>query len=269
MAGRPSILAKILATKSAEVAERSGRRSLAAVKAQAAAQPPARGFAQALRARAAPGPAVIAEVKRASPSAGLIRADFRPAEIAARYQWAGAACLSVLTDQDYFQGSDRFLVEARNACALPVLRKDFTIDPWQVYESRALGADCILLIVAALEPAQLLDLHALAREAGLDVLVEVHDEDELEHALACDPELVGVNNRDLHRFVTDLATSERLRPLIPKEKTMVTESGIASPADVQRLLRAGVDAFLVGEAFMRAEDPGMALRELFMQGARP
>ena len=269
MAGRPSILAKILETKSAEVAERSRRRSLDAVKAEAADQPPARGFAQALRTSAATGPAVIAEVKRASPSAGLIREDFRPAEIAARYQWAGAACLSVLTDEDYFQGSDRFLVEARNACTLPVLRKDFTIDPWQVYESRALGADCILLIVAALEPRQLQDLHALAREAGLEVLVEVHDEEELEQALACEPELVGVNNRDLHRFVTDLATSERLRPLIPKEKIMVTESGIRSPAHVRRLLRAGVDAFLVGEAFMREADPGLALRELFMEGAEP
>jgi indole-3-glycerol phosphate synthase len=269
MAERPSILAKILATKSAEVAERSRRRSLAAVRAQAADQPPIRGFTSQLRARAGTGPAVIAEIKRASPSAGLIREEFRPAEIAARYEWAGAACLSVLTDEEYFRGSDQFLVEARNACTLPVLRKDFTIDPWQVYESRALGADCILLIVAALEPGQLQDLHALARETGLDVLVEVHDEEELEHALACDPELVGVNNRDLHRFVTDLATSERLRTLIPKEKTMVTESGIRSPADVERLRRAGVDAFLVGEAFMRAADPGMALRELFMQGTAP
>jgi len=265
MVERPSILQEILATKSAEVAERSRRRDLAAIRALAADQPPARGFRVRLQACAAAGPAVIAEIKKASPSAGLIRDPFEPAAIAARYAACGAACLSVLTDEAYFQGSDRYLVQAREACALPVLRKDFTIDPWQVYESRALGADCILLIVAALEPAQLGDLHGLALEAGLDVLVEVHDESELDQALACDARLVGVNNRDLHRFTTDLATSERLRPLIPKEKIMVTESGIRCPADVQRLRHAGVDAFLVGEAFMRAEDPGLALRQLFFE----
>jgi indole-3-glycerol phosphate synthase len=269
VSGPSSILTKILATKAGEVAERRRRRDLATVRAQAAEQPPARGFTRRLRERAASGPAVIAEIKKASPSAGLIREDFQPAAIAARYEWAGAACLSVLTDEDYFQGSDRYLQEARAVCSLPVLRKDFTIDPWQVYESRALGADCILLIAAALEPGQLRDLHALARDVGLDVLVEVHDEEELERALACDPELVGVNNRNLHDFVTDLATSERLRAMIPKEKTMVTESGIRSPANVRRLLRAGVDAFLVGEAFMRVEDPGMALRELFFAGGAP
>jgi indole-3-glycerol phosphate synthase len=269
VSGRSSILDRILATKAEEVAARSRGRDLPAVKAQAEEQPPTRGFTRRLRERAASGPAVIAEIKKASPSAGLIREDFQPAAIAARYEWAGAACLSVLTDEDYFQGSDRYLAEARAACSLPVLRKDFTIDPWQVYESRALGADCILLIVAALEPGQLRDLHALARDIGLDALVEVHDEDELEQAPACDPELVGANNRNLHDFVTDLATSERLRALIPKEKTMVTESGIRSPANVRRLLRAGVDAFLVGEAFMRVEDPGMALRELFFAGDAP
>lgn len=265
----PSILAKILATKSAEIAERSRTRSLAALAALAADQPPARGFSRRLRACAREGPAVIAEIKRASPSAGLIREPFDPASIAARYAWAGAACLSVLTDEDYFQGSDRFLVQARDACALPVLRKDFIIDPWQVYESRVLGADCILLIAAALEGDRLRELHALARETGLDVLVEVHDESDLEHALGCDPDLIGVNNRDLHRFTTDLAISERLRPLIPKEKIMVTESGIHDPEDVARLRRAGVDAFLVGEAFMRADDPGAALRELFFEGSAP
>lgn len=269
MEERPSILTKILATKVAEVAERSRHRDLATVAAQAADQPPARGFIAHLKERARQGPAVIAEIKKASPSAGLIREDFDPASIAGRYAWAGAACLSVLTDEAYFQGSDRYLVQARQACALPVLRKDFTIDPWQVYESRALGADCILLIAAALEREPLREMHALAREAGLDVLVEVHDEAELEQALACNAELIGVNNRDLHRFTTDLATSERLRSLIPKEKLMVTESGVRCPEDVARLRRAGVDAFLVGEAFMRAKDPGAALRELFFEGTAP
>lgn len=269
MSGPSSILTKILANKAGEVAERSRRRGLATVRAQAAEQRPTRGFARRLQEQAASGPAVIAEIKKASPSAGLIREDFQPAAIAARYEWAGAACLSVLTDESYFQGSDDNLAEARAACSLPVLRKDFTVDPWQIYESRALAADCILLIVAALEPERLQELHGLAREVGLDVLVEVHDEQELEQALACNAGLIGVNNRDLHRFTTDLGTSERLRPLIPKEKTMVTESGIRCPADVERLRRAGVDAFLVGEAFMRVPDPGAALRELFFAGAAP
>lgn len=251
------------------MAARSRERDLATVAALAADQPPTRGFSRHLRDRAQNGAAVIAEIKRASPSAGLIREDFEPAWIAGRYEWAGAACLSVLTDEVYFQGDDRYLVQARGACDLPVLRKDFTVDPWQVYESRVLGADCILLIVAALARSQLGDLHALGCELGMDVLVEVHDEGELESALACDAELIGVNNRNLHRFTTELATSERLRPLIPKEKIMVTESGIRCPADVERLQNAGVDAFLVGEAFMRAEDPGAALRDLFFGSSAP
>ena len=259
----PSILRDILATKAEEVAARRRERNLATLRAQAGDQPPARGFSRRLRAVAADGPAVIAEVKKASPSAGVIRPDFRPAAIAESYAEAGAACLSVLTDERYFQGSDRFLAEARAACTLPVLRKDFTVDSWQVWESRVIGADCILLIAAALEPARLQDLFGLAQDIGLDVLVEVHEEAELEHALATGAELIGVNNRDLHRFVTDLAVSERLRPGIPAEKLMVTESGIHTTADVARLRAAGVDAFLVGEAFMRAEDPGAALRRLF------
>jgi indole-3-glycerol phosphate synthase len=267
MSALPSILQEILAVKAEEVAVRSRGRDLAAITALAAQQPPPRGFARRLRALAAEGPAVIAEVKKASPSAGVIRADFRPAAIAASYAAAGAACLSVLTDERFFQGSDRYLAEARAACSLPVLRKDFTIDPWQVYESRALGADCILLIAAALERSRLQALYGLARELGLDVLVEVHNERELEDALATGADLVGVNNRDLHRFVTDLGVSERLRPLILEEKIMVTESGINSPADVARLRACGVDAFLVGEAFMRAADPGAALRRLFFAGA--
>lgn len=267
MSALPSILQEILAVKAEEVAARRRRRDLAAITALAAQQPPPRGFARRLRALAAEGPAVIAEVKKASPSAGIIRADFRPAAIAASYAAAGAACLSVLTDERFFQGSDRYLAEARAACSLPVLRKDFTIDPWQVYESRALGADCILLIAAALERTRMQALYGLARELGLDVLVEVHDERELEGALATGADLVGVNNRDLRRFVTDLGVSERLRPLIPEEKIMVTESGIHSPEDVARLRGCGIDAFLVGEAFMRAADPGAALRSLFFAGA--
>jgi indole-3-glycerol phosphate synthase len=265
----PSILRDILATKTAEVAARSARRDLASMAALAADQPPARGFVRRLHAQAATGPAVIAEIKKASPSAGVIRADFHPAAIAASYAAAGAVCLSVLTDERYFQGRDRYLAEAREACALPVLRKDFTVDPWQIYESRVLRADCILLIAAALGRSELQDLHGLAQDIGLDVLVEVHDERELEDALASGADLVGVNNRDLHRFTTDLGVSERLRPLIPEEKIMVTESGIQSPDDVARLRRCGVDAFLVGEACMRAADPGAALRRLFFAEAAP
>jgi indole-3-glycerol phosphate synthase len=267
MAGIPSILEKILATKAEEVAARSRIRDLATVAAMAADQPPARGFAERIRSLAQGGPAVIAEVKKASPSAGVIRPDFDPAAIAASYAGAGAACLSVLTDERYFQGSDAFLEQARAACDLPVLRKDFTVDPWQVHESRLLGADCILLIVAALSRGRLQELDGLAREAGLDVLVEVHSEAELESALTTGAELVGVNNRDLHRFTTDLATSERLRPLIPEGRTMVTESGIHNAADVERLRRCGIGAFLVGEAFMRAADPGAELRRLFFPAA--
>jgi indole-3-glycerol phosphate synthase len=267
MSGIPSILEKILATKAEEVAARSRRRDLATVAAMAADQPPARGFAERIRSLAQSGPAVIAEIKKASPSAGVIRPDFDPAAIAASYAGAGAACLSVLTDERYFQGSDAFLEQARAACDLPVLRKDFTVDPWQVHESRLLGADCILLIVAALSRGRLQELDGLAREAGLDVLVEVHSEAELESALTTGAELVGVNNRDLHRFTTDLATSERLRPLIPEGRTMVTESGIHKVADVERLRRCGIDAFLVGEAFMRAANPGAELRRLFFPAA--
>jgi len=263
MAGLPSILQRILETKRREVAERSARLPLSEVVVRAADQPPARGFAARVEAQAAARGAVIAEIKKASPSAGVIREVFQPAEIAASYEAAGAACLSVLTDEQYFQGADRYLAEARAACSLPVLRKDFMLDPWQIHESRLLGADCVLLIAAALERDRLQELDGLAREAGLDVLVEVHDERELEDALTTGAKLVGVNNRDLHRFVTDLTTSERLRPLIPADRLMVTESGIHTPADVRRLRAADIHAFLVGEAFMRGDDPGRALRALF------
>jgi indole-3-glycerol phosphate synthase len=266
MAEIPSILKSILQTKAEEVAVRRSRHGLAAISAMARDQSPARGFVNRVTALAASGPAVIAEVKKASPSAGVIREDFRPAEIAASYQQAGAACLSVLTDEQYFQGCDDYLLQARQACSLPVLRKDFMVDPWQIHESRAIGADCILLIVAALQRDQLQELDGLAGEVGLDVLVEVHDERELEDALSTQARLIGVNNRDLHTFTTDLATSQRLRPMIPADRTMVTESGIHTLEDVRQLQSSRINAFLVGEAFMRSEDPGVALQKLFFEG---
>ena len=262
----PSILRKILDTKAEEVAARRSALPLEEVHAASLDQPEARGFAARVRGVADSRPAVIAEVKKASPSAGVIREDFRPAEIAGSYEAAGAACLSVLTDIQYFQGSDEYLREARAACGIPVLRKDFLVDPWQVYESRVLGADCVLLIVAALSRDQLQDLDGLAREIGLDVLVEVHNSREMADALTTGATLVGVNNRDLHTFTTDLGTSERLRPLVPAERTLVTESGIHTRDDVSRMRACGIEAFLVGEAFMRQEDPGAGLVDLFTDG---
>ncbi|KAA9130820.1 indole-3-glycerol phosphate synthase TrpC [Marinihelvus fidelis] len=260
----PTILERILVTKREEIAAGKARTSASELNAKAADLPPARGFVAALDAAAARGPAIIAEVKKASPSAGVIRADFRPADIAAAYERGGAACLSVLTDEDYFQGHADYLAQARGACALPVLRKDFIIDPWQVPESRCMGADCILLIVAALDDEQLHQLFGLAREQGMDVLVEVHDEDEMRRALALpDDALLGVNNRDLHRFVTSLDTTTRLQAMLPPGRMLVTESGIRTRKDIAGLRADGIDAFLVGEAFMREDDPGQALRQLF------
>jgi indole-3-glycerol phosphate synthase len=264
-----TILDTILRRKGEEVAARRARLSPGELGARAAAMPPARGFAAALEARVAAGDAaVIAEVKKASPSKGVIRAGFDPAAIARSYEAGGAACLSVLTDIDFFQGSDAFLQQARDACALPVLRKDFTVDPYQVAEARALGADCILLIVAALDDARLRDLAAQAMELGMDVLVEAHDGAELERALrvpsvAGRTPLAGVNNRDLRTFEVSLDTSIRLRATLPPGRRLVAESGIATRDDVRRLRDAGVDAFLVGEAFMREADPGAALHRLF------
>lgn len=263
MAEIPSILQKIIETKLEEVTIRSRSHDQAAISARAADQPPARGFAQRVISLSEQGSAVIAEIKKASPSAGLIREDFQPAEIAAAYERGGAAGLSVLTDQQYFQGHEDYLAEARQACSLPVLRKDFMVHPWQIYESRAIGADCILLIAAALLTDQLQELDGLARDIGLDVLVEVHDEHELERALTTQADLIGVNNRDLHTFTTDLSTSERLRPMVPAGRTLVTESGIHTTGDVERMKASNISAFLVGEAFMRAADPGKALRALF------
>ena len=258
------ILDRILARKVEEIAARHASVPLDDLAARVGDLPDTRGFAAAMEAKIAAGlPAVIAEVKKASPSKGVIRADFHPADIARSYEAGGAACLSVLTDADFFQGSEAYLQQARAACSLPVLRKDFIIDPYQVYEARVIGADCILLIVAALDDERLMDLSLLAAELDLDVLAEVHDEDELLRALALPVPLVGVNNRNLRTFETSLETSLRLRPLVEPGRIFVTESGIHAREDVSRLRAADIDAFLVGEAFMRAPDPGSALRDLF------
>ena len=258
------ILNTILARKTQEVAERSARMPLAELKARAADAPPVRGFANALHAAIANGdPAVIAEVKKASPSKGVIRPDFRPAEIAVSYEFGGASCLSVLTDVDFFQGADAYLQQAREACTLPVLRKDFIIDPYQIVHARALGADCILLIVAALSKTQLIELESLSIELGMDVLVEVHEQAELETALQLKTNLLGINNRNLRTFETSLQNTIDLLPLVPEGKRVVTESAILTRDDVALMRSHKVDAFLVGERFMRAEEPGLALQELF------
>jgi indole-3-glycerol phosphate synthase len=261
------ILQRILARKREEVTERKVRVPLPELRMHIADAPPARGFAAALRARTDAGKAaVIAEVKKASPSKGLIRSDFEPAAIAHSYEAGGATCLSVLTDVDFFQGSDAYLREAREACALPVLRKDFTIDKYQIWEARTIGADAILLIAAALDNAALANLHALAIEVGLDVLVEVHDALDLQRALPLPNAartLIGVNNRDLHTFETSIETTHSLRDAVPRDRLLVSESGIATHGDVARLRACGVQAFLVGETCMRADDPGAELARLF------
>lgn len=260
----PTILRKILARKAEEVAARQAKASLGSLESRISEQSPARGFASALASRvAAAEPAIIAEAKKASPSKGVIRADFKPAAIAESYQRGGATCLSVLTDVDFFQGADEYLQQARAACDLPVIRKDFTVDPYQVVEARAIGADAILLIVAALADDQMRELAATAREFGLDVLVEVHDRAELERALELETQLVGINNRDLHSFEMRLETTFDLLPHIPADRVVVTESGIHTPEDVALMREREVHAFLVGEAFMRAPEPGEKLRELF------
>jgi len=253
-----SILDKILAVKRAEVA--AAKRAAPEVEARARAAPATRDFVGALRAKK---PAVIAEIKRASPSKGLLRANFDPAAIAKSYEQAGAACISVLTDREFFQGAPEDLIKAKAACALPALRKDFLIDPYQAFEARALGADCVLLIVACLDDAQMRSLEKLAHSLGMAVLVEVHDAAELERALELDTPLIGINNRNLRTFETRLETTLDLLPRMPKQRMVITESGILSAADVRRMRDQGVNAFLVGEAFMRAPDPGSALREVF------
>ncbi len=264
MTDTPDVLRRILARKAEEIIERTENLPLRELKARLAAAPPPRGFVDAIRRRIAAGrAAVIAEIKKASPSKGVLREHFDPAAIAASYARHGATCLSVLTDVDFFQGADVHLREARAACALPVLRKDFTIDPYQVYEARVIGADCILLIVAALSDAQMQELAACAREVGLDVLLEVHDAAELARALALDTPLIGINNRDLHTFAVRLETTLELLSQVPTNRIVVTESGILTSGDVQAMRGRGVNAFLVGEAFMRAADPGARLAELF------
>jgi len=258
------ILGKIIAVKREEIAAAKAAEPPAALRARAEACAPARDFAGALRARIAAGkPAVIAEVKKASPSKGVLRANFDPAEIGASYARGGAACLSVLTDVQFFQGAPEYLRLAREASGLPVLRKDFIVDEYQVAQARAWGADCILLIVAALDRARLKDLEAAARAFGLAVLVEVHDARELDDALALATPLIGVNNRDLRTFDVALSTTIDLLPRIGSDRLVITESGIQTPADVARMRAAGVHAFLVGEAFMRAADPGAELARLF------
>ena len=258
------ILDTILKRKAEEIAERSAHVPLAEMVARAADASPTRRFAHAMHERIAMGdPAVIAEIKKASPSKGVIRPDFRPADIAVSYEFGGAACLSVLTDVDFFQGADAYLQQAREACTLPVLRKDFTIDRYQVHEARVLGADCILLIVAALDDGQLVDLAGLAMELDMDVLVEVHDIDELERALQVPVPLIGINNRNLRTFEVSLDTTLAMKDAVPRDRLLVTESGIVLADDVAQMRAAGVGAFLVGETFMRADEPGDALRQLF------
>jgi len=262
------ILDKIVAVKRQEVAAAIRRKPLDAVRFDAESRVLTRDFAGALRAKIAAGkPAVIAEVKKASPSKGVLRADFIPADIAQSYAEYGAACLSVLTDKDFFQGSVDYLKQARASCDLPVLRKDFIVDPYQVYESRVMGADCILLIAACLADADMASLEALALSLDMAVLVEVHDGTELERALKLKTPLLGINNRNLQTFEVSLDTTLGLLADVPADRLLVTESGVTTPADVARLRAAGVNTFLVGEAFMRAEDPGVALAGLFPDAA--
>jgi indole-3-glycerol phosphate synthase len=261
---KPTILRNIIARKWEEIAARKQTVSLHDLQHRILQQTPARGFVQAIADNITAGkPAVIAEIKKASPSKGVIREHFVPADIARSYEQGGAACLSVLTDVDFFQGADTYLQEARAATNLPVIRKDFLVDEYQIYEARALGADCVLLIVAALEPEKLQDLNTLALELGLDVLVEVHDAAELEIALQLPNKLIGINNRNLHSFDVTLQTTYDLLDRIGDERIVVTESGILAPPDVQAMRAKNVHAFLVGEAFMRAEDPGAELNAFF------
>lgn len=258
-----TILDEIIAKKRSEVDSLKRKTPLNSLEADARGMPVPRGFCNALRAC---DPAVIAEIKKASPSKGVIREEFDPSSIARSYECHGAACLSVLTDESFFQGSDAALCAARDETRLPVLRKDFIVDEYQIIETRVLPADCVLLIVSALDRTQLATFHEIALELGLDVLVEVHNESELEQALLIEARLIGINNRDLKTFRTDLAVTERLAPLIPASIQVVSESGIHARSDVDRLRACGVHAFLVGEAFMRAPDPGVAMSAIFDPG---
>ena len=261
---RVDILQTIIARKAAEIAERAGKLPLTELSKRVEGSSATRGFYKSLQDRINTGKAaVIAEIKKASPSKGLLREHYDPVDIARRYERHGATCLSVLTDRDFFQGDDTHLTQARNACSLPVLRKDFILDVYQVYEARFLGADCILLIVAALGDTQMRELCVLARELGMDVLVEVHEAMELKRALALETPLIGINNRDLKTFATRLETTLSLRDKVPQDRLVITESGIHTPEDVALMRKNGINAFLVGEALMKAEDPGARLSELF------
>ncbi|MDD2760395.1 MAG: indole-3-glycerol phosphate synthase TrpC [Methylomonas sp.] len=264
MTDTPDILKTILAKKLEEVTRRKANTSIALLQEIAGGVQGPRGFYQALRSKAdAQKPAIIAEIKKASPSQGVIREDFKPVDIAVDYAMNGASCLSVLTDKEFFHGSEANLQMVRDKCPLPVIRKDFMIDPYQIHESRALGADCILLIVAALDDEMLKELHDTAVGLGLDVLVEVHDAEELERALKLDGNMIGINNRNLRTFDVSLQTTLDLKNNIPADKLIVTESGIHTPNDVKLMQDNGIYTFLVGEAFMRAERPGLKMRELF------
>lgn len=261
----PDILKKIIARKYEEISERQAKVSLEDLQQQIQQADPVRGFIRSIENKLQNGlPAVIAEIKKASPSKGVIRQDFHPQQIAQSYQQGGAACLSVLTDRDFFQGSESYLQQARAACDLPVIRKDFIIEPYQVYEARAIGADCILLIAACLTDAKMQQLLDLAHQLGMDVLLEVHDKAEMQRAMASNARLIGINNRDLRTFATSLQTSLALKQLA-QGRLLVTESGIHTRADVQLMQDNGINIFLVGEAFMRAEQPGEELKKLFFQ----
>jgi indole-3-glycerol phosphate synthase len=264
----PTILRRIVDRKWQEIDERKRQASFDDLRARAGDQPPTRGFASALRFHIEQhAPAVIAEIKKASPSKGILRDPFHPGDIAESYEQGGAACLSVLTDKDFFQGCEGFLQEARNACSLPVIRKDFIVDPYQVYESRAMGADCILLISACLSKDQMQELEGIAHETGLDVLAEVHNDEEMDNALTLSTPLIGINNRNLHTFDVSLETTARLHRRIDKNRLAITESGILSRADVDTMTGQGIYGFLVGESFMRADNPGQKLQELFFPDA--
>ncbi len=264
MTDTPDILKKILATKEKEVSKRKSRMTLANLEEIASGVERPRGFYSALQSKVQnKKAAIIAEIKKASPSKGIIRENFQPVEISQDYAMNGATCLSVLTDKDYFQGSEVYLQMVRQACPLPTLRKDFMIDPYQIHESRALGADCILLIVAALAQSQMQELAEVSIKLGMDVLVEVHNQEELERALTLETPLLGINNRNLRSFETSLQTTLDLKKLIPKDRLIVTESGIHSQEDIQLMLDNDIYSFLVGEAFMKAEQPGAKMRELF------
>lgn len=260
----PTILTKIIDRKFEEIKEHQLKLSLNDVTAMAADASPTRGFARKLLDQSATGKAaIIAEIKKASPSKGVIREHFVPEEIARQYEQAGASCLSVLTDHDFFQGHEDYLKTARAACSLPVLRKDFMVDPYQIYEARMIGADCILLIVSALSDGQLQDFNGLARELGMDVLVEVHGAEELERALPLEGALLGINNRNLHTFEVSLNNTFELLPAIPEDRVVITESGIHTTDNVKAMFDKNINAFLIGEAFMRQDDPGNGLKQLF------